>query len=74
MSHDLNRPILIVVTETRWDAMSLNSILSSRDLMLFQVFQEMGGVKEGTAPGQYSFNVEFLDDEHFAASLEPVED
>lgn len=67
-------PILVVVTEDRWEAFSLKSEATEHDKVLCAVLKSMGGISESVAPGRYHFNAVDMNSETRVVSLEPVQD
>lgn len=65
-------PILVIVENGRWDALSFRPIPSIRDLSLVDVLKEMGGVSDTVEDGLYHFNVRVLEDDKYAVSLTPL--
>ena len=67
----VKNPLLIVVSEGRWDA--YGSPLSYRQLLLFALLKGTGGISNTVPPGHYYYNAK-LKGLNVIVTLEPVEE
>jgi len=51
-------PILVEVTDGRYDCFSLSPEATYRDKFLMNLLKKKGGINESTPSGQYYFNIE----------------
>lgn len=51
-------PIIIYVYDDKWEAGSIRNPPTKRDLALFEVIKDMGGISNTVRQGTYHFNLE----------------
>lgn len=66
------QPIIVDVTEDRWDAYSQNPTPSRTDLVLLKAIHAQGGVSDRVPPGRYYVGFERVGF-HITWSFTPVE-
>lgn len=64
-------PILVIVENGDWDALSFRPVPTPRDLSLCDVLKELGGVSDTVEEGLYRFNIQVVEAD-FAISLTPI--
>jgi len=65
-------PIVVVVSDGRYDCYSLHSEPTLHDHALMALLKHLGGVSDSVAEGTWHFSAELLDPENAVVHLEPV--
>ncbi len=66
------QPIVVVVENGRYDAYSMHSVPTKRDLWLMATLAGMGGVNESVEPGTYHFNIKWVSFSDNEITLYPI--
>ncbi len=65
-------PIVVVVSDGRYDCYSLHPEPTEQDLALMALLKHVGGVSDSVAEGTWHFSAELLDSANVVIHLEPA--